>query len=171
VCQGSDSRLEITVVGCVVKHYNCSMIEEKAIVTEVVEDRVMIQVQRQSTCSHCELSRGCGTGAIGRLLSRRNKPLTISNKYNLRPGDRVVLGMPNKAFLKASLLIYGLPLLGMLAGGLLAQWLFGESEMVTLILATSGFVCGLAYSAYIARSRFLYQFSPVVLEKNGEPKG
>ena len=139
--------------------------------TEVVDDQVMIQVQRQSTCSRCELSRGCGTGAIGRLLSRRNKPLTISNKYNLRPGDRVVLGMPNKAFLKASLLIYGLPLLGMFVGGLLAKWLFGESEMVTIILATSGFVCGLAYTTYIARGLFLYQFNPVILEINGEPKG
>jgi len=146
------------------------MIEEKAIVTGVVGDLAIIQMQRQSTCSHCELSKGCGTGALGRLLGRRNKPLTISNKFNLKPGDRVVLGMPGKAILKASLLIYGLPLLGMMAGGLLAQWLIGKSETVTIILATTGFAAGLAYSAYIARSRFLGQFNPVILESNGEPK-
>jgi len=171
VCQYSDRRLEITVVDSVVTHYNYRMIEEKAIVTGVVGDQAMIEVQRQSTCSHCELSRGCGTGAIGRLLVRRNKPLTISNKYNLKPGDRIVLGMPDKAFLKASLLIYGLPLLAMMAGGLLAQWLFGKSEMVTVILATTGFAAGLAFSANIAKRCFLPQFNPVILENNGEPKG
>ncbi len=79
--------------------------------------------------------------------------------------------MPDKAFLNASLLIYGLPLLGMMAGGLLAQWLFGKSEMVIIILATTGFAAGLVYSAYIARSRFSGQFNPVILENNGEPKG
>lgn len=147
------------------------MIEEKAIVTGVVDDLAMIQMQRQSACSHCELSRGCGTGALGRLLGHRSRPLTISNQYNLKPGDRVVLGMPDKALLNASLLIYGLPLLGIMAGGLLAQWLFGKSEMVIIILATTGFAAGLVYSAYIARSRFSGQFNPVILENNGEPKG
>lgn len=147
------------------------MIEEKAIVTGVVDDLAMIQMQRQSACSHCELSRGCGTGALGRLLGHRSRPLTISNKYNFRTGDRLVIGMQDKAFLNASLLIYGLPLLGMMAGGLLAQWLFGKSEMVTIILAITGFACALAYSAYIARSRFSGQFNPVILKYNGEPKG
>lgn len=171
MCQYSDRRLEIMVVDSVVTHYNYCMIEEKAVVTGVVGNLAMIEVQRKSTCSHCELSRGCGTGAIGRLLGHRNKPLTISNKYDLKPGDRVLLGMPDKAFLKASLLIYGMPLLGMMAGGLLAQWLFGSSEMVTIILATTGFAAGLAFSANIAKRRFLPQFNPVILESNGEPKG
>jgi sigma-E factor negative regulatory protein RseC len=147
------------------------MIEEKAIVTGVVDDLAMIQMQRQSACSHCELSRGCGTGALGRLLGHRSRPLTISNKYSFKTGDRLVIGMPDKAFLNASLLIYGLPLLGMMAGGLLAQWLFGKSEMVTIILAISGFACALAYLAYIARGRFSRQFNPVILKYNGEPKG
>jgi sigma-E factor negative regulatory protein RseC len=146
------------------------MIEEKAIVTGVVDDLAMIQMQRQSACSHCELSRGCGTGALGRLLGHRSRPLTISNKYSFKAGDRLVIGMPDKAFLNASLLIYGLPLLGMMTGGLLAQWLFGQSEMVTIILAISGFVCALACSVYIARSRFSRQFNPVILKNNGEPK-
>jgi sigma-E factor negative regulatory protein RseC len=146
------------------------MIEEKAIVTGVTGDLAMIEVQRKGSCSRCELSRGCGTGAIGRLLGHRNKPLTISNQYDLKPGDRVVLGMPDKAFLKLSLLIYGMPLLAMMAGGLLAQWLFGKSEMVTIILATTGFVAGLSYSIYMVRNRFIGQFNPLILENNGEPK-
>ena len=78
--------------------------------------------------------------------------------------------MPDKAFLNASLLIYGLPLLGLMAGGLLAQGLFGKSEMVIIALAVAGFVAGLRFSAAIARNRFSRQFNPVILENNGEPK-
>lgn len=146
------------------------MVEEKAIVTGVVEGLAIIQVQRHSACSHCELSKGCGTGAVGRLLGHRSKPLTIRNQYNLKVGDSVVLGLHDKAFLKASLLIYGVPLLGLLVGGLLAQGLFEGSEMVTIILAGVGFVSGLLYSAVIARNRYSRQFNPVILESNGEPK-
>lgn len=170
MCEGKKTVLN-TVVGRVFTHYNNSMIEEKAIVTGVEENLVTLQMQRQSVCSQCELGAGCGTGAIGRLLGHRSKPLTLSNKYNLKVGDKVVLGMPDKAFLIASLLIYGLPLLGLLAGGVLAQTLFGKSEMITILLALTGFTTGFIYSAVIARRRFSRQFNPLILDKNGEPRG
>ena len=146
------------------------MIEEQAIVTEIEEDLAMIQMQRHSACSHCELSRGCGTGAIGRLLGHRSKPLTIRNRYNLKPGDSVVLGMPDEALLKASLLIYGLPLAGLIGGGLVAQWAFSESELYVFIFAVAGFIAGLTFSGLIAKSHFSQQFDPKILEAGGEPK-
>jgi sigma-E factor negative regulatory protein RseC len=145
------------------------MIEERAIVTGLDGDLAIIQMQRQSTCDHCELSSGCGTGAIGRLLGHRVKPLTISNKYNLKPGDSILLGMPDTAFLSASLLIYGLPLVGLIGGGIMADWIYSRSELYVFIFAIIGFIAGLVISDQIATKRFSRQFNPRILEVSGEP--
>jgi sigma-E factor negative regulatory protein RseC len=146
------------------------MIEEQAIVTSLNGDLAMIRMQRQSACSHCELSKGCGTGAIGRMLGHRSKPLAISNKFNLKVGDSVLLGLPDKAFLKASLLIYGLPLIALIGGGLLAQWAVAESELSVIIISTVGFITALYLSGIIAKKYFSQQFDPRILEVGGEPK-
>ncbi len=145
------------------------MIEEQAIVSKLDGDLAIIRMQRQSACSHCELNKGCGTGAIGRLLGHRSKPLAIRNDYNLKAGDRVLLGLPDRAFLKASLLIYGLPLVALIGGGLLAQWAFTESELSVFILSTAGFIAGLWFSGQIAKNHYSQQFNPQILEVGSEP--
>ena len=93
----------------------------------------------------------------------------IVNEHQLKAGDRVILGLPERAFLKASLLIYGFPLLGLMVGGLLARWVIGESELFVITFALAGFVAGLQISAKIARNQYSNQFSPKVLEVRGEP--
>ncbi len=145
------------------------MVKEQAKVTGLDGNWALVQMQRQSACSHCEVSNGCGTGAIGRLLGHRRKPVKIKNEYQLKPGDNVVLGLPEGAFLKASLLIYGLPLLGLIGGGMLALWITHESELFAIFFAAAGFVTGLQISAQLARKHYSSQFSPKILQVRGEP--
>ena len=145
------------------------MIKEQAIVIQTRENCVEIQMQRQSACNHCDLSRGCGTGAIGRLLGHRSKPLIIETSLPLKIGDRVVLGMPDSSFLRASLLIYGLPLFALVFSAMLGQLLFSGSEGLVLVFALAGFVSGLVFSAKRAKSRFSAEFCPRILQINSEP--
>jgi len=145
------------------------MIEEQAIVSGLDGELAIIRMQRQSACSQCELNKGCGTGAIGRLLGHRSKPLAIRNDYDLKTGDRVLLGLPDRAFLKASLLIYGLPLVALIGSGLLAQWAFTGSELSVYILSTAGFIAGLWVSGWIAKNHYSQQFNPQILEVGSEP--
>ena len=98
------------------------MITEQAIVTRCNGKQVELELQRGSACGQCELNRGCGTGALGRLLGKRSKPLVIETDHVLKPGDRLQLGLSESALVKASLTIYGLPLLGMVMAGLLASF-------------------------------------------------
>ena len=70
------------------------MIEENGTVVKVYANQVEIEMSRQGACSHCELSAGCGTGAIGRLLGHRSKPIIIQSDRDLNIGDEVVLGLP-----------------------------------------------------------------------------
>ena len=146
------------------------MIQERAIVIGIEGNLAIIQMQRESACCNCELNSGCGMGAIGRLLGHRRKPLTINNEYNLKAGDRVLLGLADHAFLKASLLIYGLPLVGLIGGGLLAQWVFSGSELHGFIFAVTGFIAGLWCSGLIAKINFSQSFNAKILDFGSEPK-
>lgn len=146
------------------------MIKEQATIVSLSGNRAEVQMDRQSACSHCEMSHGCGTGAIGRLLGKRSKPVNIEIEQDLKPGDLVELGLPDKAFLKASLLIYGLPLLGLFIGSILAETLFSDSEFMVFIFAIAGLISGLAVSGTIARIKFAGQFNPKILAVISEPK-
>ena len=127
------------------------MITETAIVTRRDGRLVELELQRNSTCGQCELSKGCGTGAIGRLLGHRSKPILIETDHQLEPGDRLELGLSESALVKASLTIYGLPLLGMVCAGLLAT-LFAASEMIVALAACAGFFAGYKFATFLALS-------------------
>lgn len=126
------------------------MLTEPAIVLRRVDHRVEVELMRTSACSGCEVSQGCGTGALGRLLGRRRRPLLVESDRELAPGDRVQLGFPEAALVRVSLLVYGLPLLGMLLAGLLAHTLFDLPEWQLLVVSATGFWFGFRLAVHWA---------------------
>ncbi len=128
------------------------MITEQAIVTRCHGKRVDLQLQRQSACGHCEMSRGCGTGALGRLLGRRVKPIVMDNDHDLKIGDSVILELSERALVKMSLLIYGLPIAGMMLAGMLVNFLFVDSEGLVLLASAAGFFIGFKFSSRLVNS-------------------
>ena len=125
------------------------MITEQAIVTRRDGNRIELELQRGSACGQCELSQGCGTGALGRLLGKRSKPLVIETDRDLKPGDRLQLGLSESALVKASLTVYGLPLLGMVAAGLIASFAV-VSEVLIALAACAGFIAGFKFANYLS---------------------
>jgi len=125
------------------------MITEQAIVTRCDGNRVELELQRGSACGQCELSQGCGTGALGRLLGKRSKPLVIETDRDLKPGDKLQLGLSESALVKASLTVYGLPLLGMVAAGLIASFAV-VSEVLIALAAGAGFIAGFKLASYLS---------------------
>jgi sigma-E factor negative regulatory protein RseC len=126
------------------------MLTEAARVIRRDGNRVELELQRGSACGHCELSQGCGTGALGRLLRRRSRPLVIETDRDCRPGDLVELEVPESSLLRASLLVYGLPLLGMLFAGLPAA-AAGLADWLVALAACAGFAGGFVAARRAAR--------------------
>jgi sigma-E factor negative regulatory protein RseC len=126
------------------------MLTESALVTRRDGKRVELELQRSSACDHCELNQGCGTGALGRLLGRRSRPLVIETDKDFEPGDRVLLELPESALVRASLLLYGLPLIGLVFGGLLAA-LLGFAEWLVVSIALLGLFAGFKFAARTTR--------------------
>ena len=139
------------------------MLTETAKVIRRHGSHVELELQRGSACGSCELSQGCGTGAIGRLLRRRSRPLVIETDQNCEAGDEVQLLLPENSLVQASLLIYGLPLLSMVSAGLVASLAF-DSDWLVATVTIGGFVGGLAIAAIYANRLEQRGMSPHIRE-------
>ena len=144
------------------------MLTEAAIVTRRDGTRVELELQRGSACGGCELSQGCGTGALGRLLGRRSKPLFIETEQQLEPGDEVLLALSESALVKASLTLYGLPLLGMVLAGLLAVSV-AAAEWLVVVAAVTGFYAGYRTAAYLTNRLEDGQSTPYIMKIRVNP--
>ncbi len=124
------------------------MITERAIVRQTNGAQVELELERESSCGGCELRDGCGVGALGRLLARRRKSLRIDTERRLEPGDRVLLALPERALVRLSLLLYGLPLAGLLGGALLPALLWpGTADAIAVFGGAAGFCVGWKFAS------------------------
>jgi sigma-E factor negative regulatory protein RseC len=144
------------------------MITEAAVVTRCDHGKVEVRLERASACGNCELSQGCGTGALGRLLGNRSRPLVIPTEHKLEPGDRLLLGLSEAALVKASLTVYGLPLLAMVIAGLLAA-LFGWPDIWVASTSVAGFVLGYKLASHFTKKLEADHLSPYIVDIRVNP--
>lgn len=144
------------------------MITEAAVVTRCGDGQIEVQLQRASACGDCELSQGCGTSALGRLLGNRSRPLLIQTRQKLKPGDRLLLGMSEAALVRASLIVYGMPLLAMVLAGLVAAF-FGLADSWVALSSIAGFLAGYKIATYLARRLEVGKSSPYIVDIRMNP--
>ncbi len=146
------------------------MIEEEAQVIEVDGNKLILQAQTQSACGSCSANKGCGTSLLAKVIGRKFTRFQAQNNVNAVVGDTVIVGIPEDALLKGSLVMYAVPVMGMLLFALLADYALAASvESRDLMIAVSA-IMGLAFGSLISKSYFqrpsnIQLFSPVVLRK------
>lgn len=138
------------------------MIHEQARVTAVKGNKVIIQVQKQQGCQSCELSGGCGTSSLGRLLGYRASLLTVDNDQQLKIGDKVMVSLAEEKLVSAGLLVYLLPLITLFLFAGLAEVVFASVDGLNVVAALIGLFTGLKLSAWVARHFYSQQFKPVI---------
>lgn len=89
------------------------MLEERAIVKRIVGRTAYVSSLQASACGHCVQRESCGTTLYTKWLPKREFPLAMDRE--LRVGDQIVMGIEESHLLRASLLMYMLPLLIMMA--------------------------------------------------------
>ena len=144
------------------------MITEQAVVTRCEGGQAEIRLQRASACGQCELNEGCGTGALGRLLGNRSRPLLIETQQDLKPGDNLLLGLSETALVKASLTVYGLPLLAMVVVGLLAS-VFDMSEIWVTLSSVAGFLTGYILASHLTNRLEADRLTPYIVDIRVNP--
>lgn len=94
------------------------MLEETVKVVAVQGQTAWVEALASSSCGGC--TQACASSALFKQLSRRRTPLALSCDAAVQPGDLLIIGVEERALLWASLLVYVLPLCGLLAGAALA---------------------------------------------------
>lgn len=108
-----------------------------------------VEIFQQSTCGSCEAKGACGQGVLSRWLSRGSHSIRVlcdkGQADFFTVGQWVEIGVPDGVVLKASLMAYLLPLLGMIAVAVVFDSLFQDGgDFFALIGGIIGFVAGLA---------------------------
>ena len=118
------------------------MITESGRVVAVSGNTVWVQTIRQSACQSCSARSGCGQRVLAAASGGRANQVQVLNSLHAGVGDDVTLGIAEQALLQASLLVYALPLLLMVAASMAASQLVPGSDGVAIVAAGLGLGAG-----------------------------
>lgn len=118
------------------------MIEEQGKVLSIESGAVWVETIRQSTCGSCQARAGCGQALLQKLGSGAQFGfIRVLCDQTLHVGDEVIIGLPEDAVLKASALMYVLPLIILFVSALLAD-MSGLTEVWVILAAMGGLAVG-----------------------------
>ena len=131
------------------------MIKENAVIVATSDDVAWVETQRQSTCSGCQVKKGCGTSTLQKVLGQKRTRLKALNPEGFLEGEKVTLGLQEGALVKGSFLLYSLPLLFMFGAALVGYFIFSltgheYTEGYRILFSIFGLASGFF---------FVYQFS------------
>ncbi len=129
------------------------MIEERAVITEKSDSKVIFEVERTKPCGICGQTRGCGNATWGKLLGHQQHAVKADNPINANVGDHVIVGVEEKVILNAAMYLYVLPLLGLFLGASSMQLIFKQEGFVIF-----GAVIGLI-SGFMLVKQYLAKFN------------
>lgn len=126
-------------------------------VSEVTPGGVWVKTSRQTACGSCSARAGCGQHALSQL--GRPVSLWVSTDLPLKIGQQVTISLPKGGVALSALMLYGLPLIGVLLGAMLGQpWGDGAALVGALIAMIAGFILSRTLSW-----RYRKQWQPTVL--------
>ncbi|MDD2722896.1 MAG: SoxR reducing system RseC family protein [Methylovulum sp.] len=143
------------------------MIEELAVVVKIENHQVWVEGGQASACGGCQQKASCTTNALGSVLKKRSVP--VDNDMPLKLGDTVIVAIDENLLLRASLLLYLMPLIALFIGAGIADGLLDDSGYADLWIAGSavfGFLLSLWLINKMQKLLLLsYYARPVVVKK------
>ncbi|NLM51621.1 MAG: SoxR reducing system RseC family protein [Firmicutes bacterium] len=118
--------------------------EQVGLVVDIVEDKAIVAVQRHDVCAKC--------GACGIAISGRGENhLEALNKVNATVGQKVKIVSDTSHVLRASFMVYIVPLLALLLGLFVGQQLEGSFGVFVRLDLVLGIVFLLAAFLLVRR--------------------
>lgn len=129
------------------------MNQEIVHIIECQPNGVWVEAVQRSACQSCSVRTGCGQHTL-QQLGRPMRLWVDAPNHTLTVGDQAVLSMPEGGVALSALILYGLPLLIMMAGAMMGQaWL---GELTALFGAGVGLLIGFVMARHWA-SRHQWQ--------------
>ena len=127
------------------------MIHETGTVVSVKGREAWVQTIRESACQSCSARHGCGQKTLAQLTGGQARQIRVANTLNAQPGDQVTVAIHESALLRASLLVYALPLVLMVLATIMAAGLLPGRDGPAVVAALAGLVGGLLISGWYSR--------------------
>ena len=125
----------------------------------------LVEVAADLACPRCLAGKGCGAGLLGARQAPRRINALIGTGVRVAVGDHVRLSLAPASLLRASAIVYGLPLVGAVLAALLAYSL-GLGDLYAAVAALFGVLGGLVLARQkLKRSSCLRRFTPTVVER------
>jgi sigma-E factor negative regulatory protein RseC len=143
------------------------MIEELAVVVKIENHQVWVESGQNSACGGCQQKASCTSNALDSVLKKKSVP--VDSDIQLKTGDQVMVAIDENLLLRASLLLYLLPLIALFTGAGIADWLLDNSLYADLWIAGSALLSFLFSLWLINKAQSLlilnYYARPVVVRK------
>jgi sigma-E factor negative regulatory protein RseC len=124
--------------------------------------RAVIDVDNSPVCPRCAAGKGCGAGLFTGTAKSRRVEVAVRPDLSLAKGDRVELVLATDRLLRATLITYGLPLLGALLAVAVA-YLLELGDLAAAMAASAGISAGwIAGRRLLDRGSCLHQFVPTI---------
>ncbi|MCF2946548.1 SoxR reducing system RseC family protein [Paraglaciecola aquimarina] len=129
------------------------MLEEIGIVSAINKESakqiIWVETHIKSTCGSCEAQSNCGTGAIAKFLAKRGEKLQFDYQGDVIVGQKIKLGIPEESILKASSLVYIVPLFVLMISAVFAQYFLPHLGLIAefWIIVFAFISAGLSYLA------------------------
>ncbi|ENY73739.1 sigma-E factor regulatory protein RseC [Aeromonas diversa CDC 2478-85] len=143
------------------------MSEELATVVELDGDHAWVSCERRSACNSCQQQSDCGTGTVAKAMANRAQRVRVRLCAEVRVGQQIRIGIPQHSLIQGALLVYLLPLLCLVGGGLLGQlWLrplLQAGEGVSILTTALGGAAGFLLVRYLSRRLGEGEYAPRML--------
>ena len=133
-------------------------------ILSVSANRATVEVEPAAICARCAAGKGCGAGLFGAGRQSGQMEVDVVGSLALHAGERVYLNLEPANIVKASLVSYGLPLLGLILTPGLAWALQGPmNDLVAAAYAAGGLLAGVVAGRwYLSQQECLRNFVPTI---------
>lgn len=118
------------------------MIEETSTVTAVDGKNISVKSELKSGCSGCNQVDNCASGQVAKAIPQLSLSMQVIAHDPVNVGEKVVIGIPEKALLSTAAKVYLFPLFGLILSSGLGQYLIEQAifthELYALMLGFSG---------------------------------
>ncbi|MEO5348098.1 MAG: SoxR reducing system RseC family protein [Magnetococcus sp. YQC-3] len=109
------------------------MLREEGVVVAVEGEYALVANQRRGGCGGCHAEASCGSFSGG--MGKKTVGIRARNPLQAEVGERVVLEITEGHLLRASFLVYGVPIIALVVVGMLGRSLslalgVGDSESI-----------------------------------------
>jgi len=137
-------------------------------IVSIADGQATVSVDAAEVCARCAAGKGCGAGLLTGSNRTRIIEVQLSPGMEIEPGDEVKLSLAPSHLLRAAVLAYGLPLIGIVVAlGVASILNQALDDHFAIALAISGLVMGgLLGRHFLNKEACLKNLVPTISERN-----